>query len=64
LRAALRRAEDGLPAVSTYTIWEVLYEAGYSFQRTRTWCPAGAALRKRKAGVVTVTDPDAGAKKS
>jgi transposase len=64
LRKALRRAEDGLPAVSTYTIWEVLHEAGYSFQRTRTWCPTGEALRRRKAGVVTVTDPDAGPKKS
>jgi transposase len=63
LKKALRRAEDGLPAVSTYTIWEVLHEAGYSFQRTRSWCPTGAALRQRKAGVVTVTDPDAGPKK-
>ena len=64
LRKALRSAPDGLPRVSTYTIWEVLHEAGYSFQRTRTWCPTGLALRKRKAGVVTVTDPDAGPKKS
>jgi transposase len=64
LRKALRRASDGLPAISTYTIREVLHEAGYSFQRTRTWCPTGEALRKRKAGVVTVTDPDAAPKKS
>jgi transposase len=64
LQKALRRASDGLPAISTYTIWEVLHEAGYSFQRTRAWCPTGEALRKRKAGVVTVTDPDAGPKKS
>jgi transposase len=64
LQKTLRRASDGLPVISTYTIWEVLHEAGYSFQRTRTWCPTGEALRKRKAGVVTVTDPDAGPKKS
>ena len=64
LKKALRRAEDGLPGVSTFTIREVLHEAGYSFQRTRTWCPTGEALRKRKAGVVTVTDPDAQPKKS
>jgi transposase len=64
LQKTLRQAADGLPAVSTYTIWEVLHEAGYSYQRTRTWCPTGAALRKRKAGVVTVTDPDAAPKKS
>jgi transposase len=64
LRRVLRAAPDGLPKVSTFTIWRTLHEAGYTFQRTRTWCPTGAAVRKRKAGVVTVTDPDAGAKKS
>ena len=64
LRRALRAAPDGLPAVSTFTIWCALREAGYTFQRTRTWCPTGSAVRRRKAGVVTVTDPDAGPKKS
>jgi len=64
LKKALRRAPDGLPAVSTYTLWQVLHEAGFAYQRTRTWCPTGRALRKRKAGVVAVADPDAGAKKS
>jgi transposase len=61
---ALRAAPDGLPLVSTYTLWHVLHDAGYTFQQTRSWCPTGQALRKRKAGVVTVTDPDAGPKKS
>jgi transposase len=64
LRRVLRAAPDGLPKVSTFTIWRVLREAGYTFQRTRTWCPTGSAQRRRKAGVVTVTDPDADAKKS
>ncbi len=64
LRKALRAAPDGLPAVSTSTLWQVLHEAGYSYQRTRSWCPTGQAVRKRKAGVVTVTDPDAQPKKS
>ena len=64
LRRALRAAPDGLPAVSTFTIRRTLREAGYAFQRTRTWCPTGSAVRRRKAGVVTVTDPDAGPKKS
>ncbi len=64
LRQALRAAPDGLPRVSTYTIRRVLHEAGYSFQRTRTWCPTGQSVRRRKAGVATVTDPDAGPKKS
>ncbi len=64
LRRVLRAAPDGLPKVSTFTIWQVLHGAGYTFQRTRTWCPTGSATRRRKAGVVTVTDPDAVAKKS
>ena len=64
LRRVLRAAPDGLPKVSTFTIWQVLHGAGYAFQRTRTWCPTGSAVRKRKAGTVTVTDPDADAKKS
>lgn len=64
LRRVLRAAPDGLPRVSTFTIRRVLHGAGYTFQRTRTWCPTRSAVRKRKAGVVTVTDPDAVAKKS
>ena len=64
LRRALRTAPDGLPAVSTFTIWQVLHGAGYTYQRARTWCPTGSAVRKRKAGVATVADPDAAAKKS
>lgn len=64
LRRVLRAAPDGLPKVSTFTIRQALHGAGYTFQRTRTWCPTGPAVRKRKAGVATVTDPDAAAKRS
>jgi hypothetical protein len=64
LRRSLRAAPDGLPTVSTFTIWRVPREAGYTFQQTRSWRPTGSAVRRRKAGVVTVTDPDAGPKKS
>ena len=64
LRKALRSAPDGLPAVSTSTLWQVLHGAGYSHQFTRTWCPTGTALRRRRAGATVVTDPDAGSKKS
>jgi transposase len=64
LRRALRRAPDGLPRVSTYTIWCVLRDAGWSWQRTRTWCPTGHAVRLRKRGRVHITDQDAEAKKS
>jgi hypothetical protein len=64
LRKALRSAPDGLPAVSTYTLWQVLHGAAYSHQLTRTLCPTGTALRRRKAGAAVVTDPDTGSKKS
>jgi transposase len=64
LQKALRRAEDGLPHVSTYTLWRVLREAGYRPQKGRAWCPTGTVVRRRKAGPVTVTDPDAQPKKS
>jgi hypothetical protein len=61
---SLRAAPDGLPRVSTYTIREVLRESGAGYQRTRTWCPTGSAVRRRKAGPAVVADPDAGSKRS
>ena len=61
LQRTLRRS--GLPTVSQDTIRRVLQDAGSSYQRTRTWCPTGTALRKRTAGWVTVTDPDTEEKK-
>jgi transposase len=65
LQAALRHAADGLPAVSTYTIWRTLHAAGLSWQRSRTWCATGMVARKhRHGGALTVTDGDAAAKKS
>jgi len=64
LQRALRGAADGLPRVSTFTIWRTLHAAEMSWQASRTWCQTGVVVRKRKAGVVTVTDGDAAAKKS
>lgn len=64
LRKVLRQAPDGLPRVSTFTIWRTLHEAGLSWQKSRTWCETGVTLRQRKSGVVRVSDPDAPAKKS
>lgn len=64
LQGALRRASDGLPQVSTFTIWRVLHAAGLSWQRDRSWCDTGEARRKRKDQTVTVHDPDAAAKKA
>jgi transposase len=62
LERALRKA--ALPQVGATTIRQVLHEAGYAFGKTRTWGPTGTAIRKRKAGTVTVQDPAAAEKKS
>ena len=64
LQHALRTAPDGLPNVSTFTILAVLHDAGLSWQRDRSWCQTGSVLRKRKAGLVHVKDPDTEAKKT
>ncbi len=64
LQKALRQAPDGLPKVSTYTIWQVLRDERQTPQQSRTWCLTGTVQRKRKDGTVWVTDPDTQAKKS
>src|SRR3954463_9800700 len=64
LRDALRRAEDGLPGISTDTVGRALHAAGYSWQRGRSWCETGVVGRRRKhEGPGTVADPDAAAKR-
>ena len=63
LQRALRWAPDGLPAVSRETILKTLYDAGWSWQKDRSWCETGRVLRKRKAGIVEVTDPETEVKK-
>ena len=64
LQRALREAPDGLPKVSTYTIWCVLHDAGWTWQKDRTWCKTGTVTRKRKGVAVEVTDPETEAKKT
>jgi transposase len=64
LQKALHKAEDGLPEISTERIWVILQEAGFRWQKSRSWCETGQVVRKRKRGVVTVTDPDATPKKN
>ncbi len=54
-----RLRAQGLPPVSRDTLQRTLQAAGYRWQRTRSWCPTGTARRRRKAGVVTVVDPEA-----
>ena len=55
-RRTLQR--EALPEVGATTVRRTLHAAGSSYQRTRTWCPTGTALRKRKDGVVRVVDPE------
>jgi transposase len=64
LQRALHIAPDGLPKVSTYTILCVLHDAGWVWQKDRTWCKTGTVTRKRKGIAVEVTDPEAEAKKT
>jgi transposase len=64
LQRALRQAPDGLPKVSTHTIWLVLHEAGWTWQRDGSWCDTGVVKRKRQGKTVDVTDPDAIPKKT
>ncbi len=61
LRTALRKG--ALPKVASETIREALHEAGYSYQRTRSWVRTGYALRKRKSGTVTTYDEQTPQKK-
>lgn len=65
LQRALRRAADGLPTISTFTIFQTLHDAGYTVQENRTWCQTGTAQRKQKDGTVKpVTDRLATPKKT
>ena len=65
LQKALAREEIIL---STYSLWGLLREEGYSFQKDRSWCHTGEAKRKRKRDgkivIEIVKDPDTDAKKN
>ncbi|MCA1598620.1 MAG: integrase, partial [Chloroflexi bacterium] len=50
--------QEGLPRIGRTTIRRVLRAAGSSYQRARTWCPTGTAVRRRKDGPVRVSDPE------
>jgi transposase len=61
LQRSLRRS--GLPRIGRETIRLRLHEAGYTYQRTRSWVHTGYALRKRKSGTVTTYDQETPEKK-
>ena len=65
LQQALHEAPDGrLPNISSGTIWYILQDAGWTWQKDRTWCKTGIVTRKRKGVAVEVTDPEAEGKKT
>ena len=61
LQRSLR--QEAFPQLGATTIRRVLQDAGSSYQQTRTWCPTGTAERKRKSGIVRVSDPQTEAKR-
>ena len=61
LQKHLEKTEIG--HMSTYTLWKILHDANYSFQKDRTWIKTGIVNRKRGGRVVEVEDPDSEAKK-
>jgi transposase len=64
LQKSLQKAPDGLSDISTERIWVILQEAGFRWQKSRSWCETGQVVRKRKRGIETVVDPDATPKKN
>jgi len=64
LQTALNTQPDGVPGIKITTIRIILRDAGFTWQKNRSWVDTGKVLRKRKAGLVEVSDPDAGAKKT
>jgi transposase len=58
------RQKAGLEQISRDTLATMLHEAGLTWQRNRTWCETGTAVRTRKHGSVIVVDPDSTAKKN
>jgi transposase len=58
------RQQAGFSTISTYTLWRVLHEADWSWQASRSWCETGKVKRRRKSGIVEVSEPDSEAKKT
>jgi transposase len=58
------RQRPGLERLSRDTLSGILHTAGLTWQRGRTWCATGVAVRKGKHGPRVVVDVDAEAEKS
>ena len=57
LQRALRRAPDGLPLVSRFTIWAVLRDAGWRWQRNRRGAPPAPPCASARAAPLPSTTP-------
>jgi transposase len=57
LQHHLRQADPALRTLGRTTIWRVLHAAGYSYQRSRTWCTTGQVQRRGPDGPRLVVDP-------
>lgn len=57
------RQHDGLETLGRSTIHTILHEEGMTYQKDRSWADTKKVIRKRKAGIVEVTDPHAETKK-
>lgn len=58
-----RLRKEGMKSICTATIRIALHDAGFSWQRNRTWMDTGKSVRMRKSGPTEVEDPDSEAKK-
>jgi transposase len=58
-----RLEETSFGRIGRQTIWRILQDEGYSFQKSRTWVNTGKVMRKRNGKMVEVEDPDKNAKK-
>ena len=54
---------NGKGHLSRDTVWHILHEGGYRFQKGRTWIRTGKVMRKREGKLVEVEDPEKEAKK-
>jgi transposase len=61
IQASLEKTPLG--RIGRQTIWRILRDEGYGFQKSRTWIKTGKVMRKRNGKLVEVEDVDKNAKK-
>ena len=50
------RQQPEFSRISTYTIWQVLHEANWSWQLNRSWCTTAVVKRRCKSGIVEAVE--------